>query len=137
MILIDTMVLSQPMRANGSARVNGWLRENFDEVGIPTLAVSEIVYGIELVGDWDRRLTLTNAFATIRRRFEDRFVPFDVAAAEAHGWLRARMKREGVVLPEIDGQIAAIAISRSAKLATRNKRDFERTGLELIDPWTA
>lgn len=137
MILIDTNVLSQPMRANGEARVNQWLRNNFDQVGIPTLAVAEIVYGIELIDDFDRRIQLTNALAVMKQRFEDRFVPFDMAAAEAHGWLRARMKRLGTVLPELDGQIAAVAISRNAKLATRNMRDFERTGLELIDPWQA
>ena len=137
MILIDTNVLSQPLRANGSAKVNDWIRTNFDQIGIPVLAISEIVYGIELIDNWERRIQLANALATMRIRFEDRFVPFDTAAAEAHGWLQARMKREGGRLPEIDSQIAAIAISRNAKLATRNTKDFVRTGVELIDPWTA
>lgn len=137
MIIIDANVLSQPMRANGSDRVNDWLRANFDEIGIPTLAIAEIVYGIEMLDDAEHRLTLTNALATIRLRFGDRFVPFDTAAAEAHGWLQARMTRQGGRLPEIDSQIAAIAISRNATIATRNTRDFARTGIELIDPWAA
>lgn len=138
MILIDTNVLSQPMRANGSTRVNDWIRLNFDHIGIPVLAVSEIVFGIELLDDFERRNQLTNALAVIRRRFEDRFVPFDMAAAEAHGWLQARMEREhGVRLPEIDSQIAAMAMSRNAAVATRNRKDFVLTGVELIDPWTA
>ncbi|HKX77095.1 MAG TPA: PIN domain-containing protein [Novosphingobium sp.] len=135
MIVIDTNVLSQPMRANGDARVNDWLDRNFDQVGIPVLALSEIVYGIELIDDWERKIQLTNAWATIRMRFEDRFVPFDMAAADAHGWLQAKMKRNGGRLPEIDSQIAAIAISRGAKVATRNIRDFAPTGVELINPW--
>jgi len=135
MILIDTNVLSQPMRANGSAKVNGWLRENFEQVGIPVLAVSEIVFGIELIEDWERKIQLTNALATMRIRYEDRFVPFDLAAADAHGWLQARMIREGGRLPEIDSQIAAIAISRNATIATRNTKDYARTGVELINPW--
>jgi predicted nucleic acid-binding protein len=137
MILLDTNVLSQPMRANGSAKVNNWIRDNFDQIGIPVLAISEIVFGIEMIDDWERRIQLTNALATMRLRFDNRFVPFDTAAAEAHGWLQARMKREGARLPEIDSQIAAIAMSRSAKIATRNVKDFARTGVELIDPWTA
>ena len=137
MILIDTNVLSQPLRLNGSSKVNAWIAANFEEIAIPVLAISEIVYGIELIGDFERRIQLTNALATMRLRFEDRFVPFDTPAAEAHGWLQARMKRQGGRLPEIDSQIAAIAISRSAKVATRNTKDFERTGVELIDPWTA
>ena len=80
MILIDTNVLSQPMRANGSAKVNQWLDAHFDRVGIPVLAVAEIVFGIELIDDWERKIQLTNALATMRIRYEDRFVPFDMAA---------------------------------------------------------
>ena len=137
MILIDTNVLSQPLRLNGSRRVNDWITANFDEIGIPVLAISELVYGIELIEDFDRRIQLTNAMAMMRLRFDDRFVPFDTAAAEAHGWLQARMKRSGGRLPEIDSQIAAIAISRNARIATRNTKDFARTGVKLIDPWTA
>src|ERR1043166_9865102 len=99
MILLDTNVLSQPMRAHGSAKVNDWLRVNFDHIGIPVLAISEIVYGIELIDDWERKIQLTNALATMRIRYEDRFVPFDLAAADAHGWLQDRMARAGGRLP--------------------------------------
>ena len=137
MIVVDTNVVSQLLRANGVPRVIDWMRDNFDALTIPTLAIAEIVYGIELVEDWDRRLQLTNALAIMKQRYEDKFVPFDMAAADAHGWLRARLRRTGVVLPAIDGQIAAIAISRNARLATNNTKDFVRTGLELIDPWQA
>lgn len=135
MILVDTNVVSQTLRANGDARVNAWLSANFELIGIPTLAISEIVYGIEMVDDFDRRVQLTNALATLRLRIDDRYVPFDTAAAEAHGWLKARMRRAGTPMPEIDSQIAAIAMSRNAILATRNVKDFERTGIEILNPW--
>lgn len=135
MILVDTCVLSQALRVNGEPRVTAWMSVHFEQLGIPTLAISEIVYGIELVDDYDRRLTLTNALATLRLRIDDRYIPFDTAAAEAHGWLKARMRRAGTPMPEIDSQIAAIAISRNAVLATQNVKDFERTGLEIVNPW--
>lgn len=135
MILLDTNVLSQPLRANGEQRVIDWIDAHTDELYIPVLAISEVVYGIELIDDWDRKIGLTNTLAALRLRFEDRYVPFDIAAADAHGSLQARMHKSGGRLPEIDSQIAAIAISRKAKIATRNTRDFERTGVELIDPW--
>lgn len=137
MIVADTNVVSQLLRANGAPKVIDWMRDNFDALAIPTLTIAEMVYGIELVEDWDRRLQLTNALAIMKQRYEDKFVPFDMASADAHGWLRARLKRVGVVLPVIDGQIAAIAISRDAKLATHNTKDFVRTGIDLIDPWQA
>ena len=137
MILLDTNVLSQAIRVHGEPRVNAWMSANFERIAIPTLAIAEIVYGIELIDDYDRRLTLTNALATLRLRIDDRYVSFDLAAAEAHGWLKARMRRAGTPLPEIDSQIAAIAISRNATLATQNVRDFLRTGLEVVNPWEA
>jgi toxin FitB len=137
MILIDTNVLSQPLRRNGSQKVNDWLRANWDDVYIPVLAISEIVYGIEMIEDAEAKMRLTNALATMRLRWQDRILPFDTPAAEAHGWLQAKMKNSGGRLPEIDAQIAAMAISRAAKVATRNTKDFQRTGVELIDPWTA
>lgn len=137
MILVDTNVLSQALRSHGEPRVIAWMSANLERLAIPTLAISEIVYGIELIDDFERRQTLTNSLATLRLRIDDRYVPFDTAAAEAHGWLKARMRRAGTPLPEIDSQIAAIAISRNAVLATQNVRDFERTGLEIVDPWQA
>ena len=137
MILLDTNVLSQPLRLNGDPKVIAWIDAHTEELYIPVLAISELVYGIELIDDWDRKSRLTNALAALRLRFEDRYVPFDTPAADAHGWLQARMHRSGGRLPEIDSQISAIAISRKAKIATRNVKDFERTGVELINPWTA
>lgn len=136
MILADTNVLSQPLRLNGEPKVIAWIDAHSDELYIPVHAISELVYGIELVEDWDRKIRLTNALAALRLRFEDRYVPFDTAAADAHGWLQARMHRSGGKLPEIDSQIAAIAISRGATIATRNTKDFARAGVELIDPWS-
>lgn len=135
MILLDTNVVSQMIRP--SRTVIAWLRTHAAETYLPVLAISEMAYGIELSDDRDQRMTLTNAIAAVRLLFEDRIVPFDAAAAEAHGWLQGRAKRAGGRLPEIDSQIAAIAISRNAKIATRNIADFERTGVKLINPWTA
>ncbi len=137
MILVDTNVISQPLRANGEQRVVDWLDANDAEIIIPSFAVAEMVYGYEVL-EWSRhRMELHDTVFALLTRYRGRIVPFDRAAAEAHGWLVAKMKKAGTPLPFVDSQIAAIAIARSASVATRNVGDFQRTGLTVIDPWTA
>ncbi len=137
MILVDTNVLSQPIRANGERRVIDWLDANDAEIIIPSFAVAELVYGYEVL-DWSRhRMELHDSVFALLTRYRNRIVSFDRAAAEAHGWLVAKMKKAGTPLPLVDSQIAAIAIARASSMATRNVKDYERTGLTVIDPWTA
>lgn len=137
MILVDTNVISQPIRGDGEQRVIDWLDANDAEIIIPTFAIAEMVYGYEVL-DWSRhRMELHDTVFALLTRYRSRIVPFDRAAAEAHGWLVAKMKKAGTPLPWIDSQIAAIAIARSASVATRNVKDYQRTGLTVIDPWTA
>jgi len=137
MILVDTNVISQPLREDGEKRVINWLDENDAEVAIPALAVAELVYGYEVLEFGKRRMELHDAVFSLLIRYRDRIVPFDRAAAEAHGWLVAKMKREGTRLPFVDSQMAAIAIARSSCVATRNVKDFRATGLTVINPWDA
>lgn len=64
-------------------------------------------------------------------------VPFDDAAAERYGYLRAALESDGMPLAEPDLRIAAIALSRSLTLVTANTRHFDRvTGLTL-ENWLA
>ena len=137
MILVDTNVISQPLRGSGERRVIDWLDANDSEIVIPAFAIAEMVYGYEVL-DWSKhRMELHNSVFALLTRYRERILPFDRAAAEAHGWLVAKMKREGTPLPVVDSQIAAIAIARSAAVGTRNVKDFAHTGLKVIDPWTA
>lgn len=136
MIVADTNVVSQLIRANGSQQVREWMIANADDLWTTTITLAELAYGIELIQDYDRKMALTNAVAAFRQQFDRSILEFDIAAADAHGWLQAKAKREtGRRLPELDAQIAAIAMARSASVATRNIRDFQATGLKLIDPW--
>jgi len=61
----------------------------------------------------------------------------DSAAARAYAEIAAERRRSGRPIGEADCQIAAISWSRGAVLITRNVRDFEGTGLNVIDPWSA
>ena len=67
--------------------------------------------------------------------FAGRVLPFDGEAADHYGTLTAHRRSIGRPISQMDAQIAAIALSRGASLATRNVRDFEHLGLDVINPW--
>ena len=135
MILVDTNVLSQPLREDGEKRVIDWLDSHDSQIAIPAFAIAEMVYGYEILEFGKRRMDLHDAVFAMLTRYRDRIVPFDRAAAEAHGWLTAKMEKNGTKLPFVDSQMAAIAIARSASVATRNVKHFQATELIVINPW--
>lgn len=137
MIIIDTNVLSQPLRGDGELRVIQWLDAHDDQVRIPAQAIAELVYGYERLEFGLKRTELHDAVFALLTRYRDRILPFDRAAAEAHGWLFARLRKLGRTPPFADSQIAAIAIARGAKIATRKTDDFAASGIELVNPWVA
>ena len=69
---------------------------------------------------------------TIRNLDDEMKTRLRVRAAEHRPSMEARIMRP---LSQADGRIAAIAHSRGAAVATRKVRDFEETGIEVIDPW--
>lgn len=67
--------------------------------------------------------------------FAGRILPFDSPAAAAHAVIAATRRRAGRPISHADAQVAGIAVSRGAALATRNGADFLYCGIELLDPW--
>ncbi len=70
-----------------------------------------------------------------RRRFSDKMFAFTEEAALAYGDIMGGAARQGRRMSAPDGMIAAIARINDGRLATRNLKDFETTGLEMISPW--
>jgi hypothetical protein len=98
--------------------------------------VAEILYGIELLPKGKRRDRLSGeAEAMFTQDFSGRILPFDEPAARAFAEIAAARRAQGRPIAEFDAQIAAIARSRRATLATRNIADFEACGLRLENPW--
>jgi predicted nucleic acid-binding protein len=139
MIVLDTNVISEVMRASPDARVVAWLDEQSTSVLFTTaLSQAEILYGLELLPVGRRRNDL---FAAALPIFEEdlagRILPFDSDAALIYPLIAAARRQSGRPISQIDAQIAAIARSRGARLATHNVRDFENCGIAIIDPWMA
>jgi len=136
MIVLDTNVVSELMRATPAPAVRAWLRRT-SSTGLYTTAVTvaEIRYGIARLPDGRRKHDLNQAANEIFAAFPRQVLPFDLAAATAYADVVAGREGDGNPISGFDGQIAAICRSQAATLATRNTKDFIDTGISLIDPW--
>lgn len=137
MIVVDTNVISEMLRAKPNAHVVDWLSaQAVSSIFTTSLTQAEILYGIALLPNGRRQIRLAEAIRPIFEiDFEGRILPFDSTAAVHFADIAALRRENGQPISQVDAQIAAITRSRGAKLATRNQRDFVGCGLELIDPW--
>jgi len=136
--ILDTNVVSEPMRPSPSAAVLAWLSRKPDggHFFVTTITVAEILFGIELLPKGRRHdKMLAQAEATFVEDFAGRILPFDEAAARAFPEIAATRRARGRPISDLDAQIAAIAHSRGAILATRNTADFEGCSVPLVNPW--
>ncbi|MGA8538724.1 MAG: hypothetical protein WB566_04455, partial [Terriglobales bacterium] len=92
--------------------------------------------GIEVLPKGKRREHLTTeAEAVFTEDFSERVYSFDSAAARAFSRIVSSRRTSGRPISQSDAQIAAIAKSRRAKVATRDLKGFEQCGVDVVDPW--
>jgi predicted nucleic acid-binding protein len=139
MIVLDTNVISELMRRRPAARVVSWVDEqDASALAITAVTVAELLYGVARLADGARKTELAAAVdALVREDFARRVLPFDAAAATHYADLVAERERQGRPISTADSQIAAICRWHGAALATRNIRDFDATGITVLDPWAA
>ncbi|NKL26047.1 PIN domain-containing protein [Rhizobium leguminosarum bv. viciae] len=136
-LLLDTNVLSEVTRPRPDARVLEWLDDlDEDRSFISVVSIAEIRRGVALMESGRKRDALAEWLAQdLPQRFEQRVIPVDQAVAITWGDLMGLAKRSGRGLSSMGGLIAATAIAHDLTLATRNIKDFESLGIELVDPW--
>ena len=134
--LLDTNVISELRKRRGDAGVSAWVTgRSATELAISVVTVVEIEVGIRR-----RARSDPGQAAALARWFEDRvlvgfegrILPLDLAAARRVAPLHVPDPAS-----QHDALIAGTALSRSLTVVTRNVRDFERTGVAVIDPWSA
>ncbi len=136
MILLDTNVVSEPLKPRPDPAVVQWLNAQAPEdLYLPAIVAAELYYGWSILPGGRRKRVSGNLVDRVVSQFEGRVVPFDLAAAVEYGRLMATARSAGVGLPIFDGQIAAIARAQGAALATRNVKHFEQTDIPLLNPW--
>jgi hypothetical protein len=139
MIILDTNVLSALMRTSPHPPVVAWLdRQPAESVWITTITVFETRFGLALLPAGKRRRALESAFTRLLTDdLEERVLDFDVPAAAAAASLAGSRQKAGRPVDFRDALIAGIAQARRAMLATRNVRQFQDFGIQLVDPWRA
>ncbi|SBW19032.1 PilT protein domain-containing protein [Candidatus Protofrankia californiensis] len=137
MIVLDTNVISELMRARADPRVVVWVdKQPTDEVYLTAVTTAELRYGVARLPDGRRRTDLADRLQrAVEAGFTGRVLPFDDNAAAHYADIVVGRGQQGLVIGMADAQIAAICRSHSAGLATRNTKDFVHTGIDLIDPW--
>ena len=137
MIVLDTNVVSETMRASPDEAVLTWLDEQAAEtLYLTSMTLAEVLFGIEVMPGGKRKKSLARAANGLIELYEGRVLFFDTEAARQYAVLAAAVRREGLGLPKPDGYIAAIAASRGFAIATRDTGPFDACGLQVVDPWS-
>lgn len=127
------------MRSEPNARVLAWLdKQSALDLQITAITVAELKYGIARLPNGKRKAGLQAGIEMLlANELADRVLPFDEHSANHYATLVAGRERSGRPISSADAQIAAICRSRDALLATGNVKDFDATGISIIDPWLA
>jgi predicted nucleic acid-binding protein len=136
-IVVDTNVLSEPLRLVPHPRVVQWLVTNASEIAVTAITVAELRFGVHRLPAGRQRDALSVAIDDLLDTAGDRVLPFDARAAEVAGRLRADREATGRSVSSEDTMIAGICLAGGHSLATRNVRDFTDTTISLVNPWAA
>jgi hypothetical protein len=136
-IVLDTSVLSEPMKVGGDIAVATWLdRQDINTLYLTTINLAELLLGEELLPLGKRRSALEARIGDVVNAFDvSRILSFDVRAARLFAILVARARAAGSAISVADGQIAAIAASHGYSVATRDTAPFIAAGVPIINPW--
>lgn len=138
MIILDTNVISEPMKSQGDSAVREWLdRQEAETLYVTATSLSELLTGIELLPTGKRRSNLAQALTRLMEKlFGPRILPFDGAAAIAYASVIGRTRAAGYTISVADAQIAAIAQVTGFIVATRDTAPFAAAKTPIVNPWT-
>lgn len=137
MILLDTNVVSELMKAAPEQSVLFWISAQ-PESSLYTTSITQadILHGIALLPSGKRRRAIEDAaHAMFTEEFKGRILGFGSDAASSYAHIAAERRRAGRPISSFDAQIAAIARSVGASIATRNVADFSGCRVGLVNPW--
>lgn len=137
MIILDTNVVSEPIRPRSDPAVLQWLDCQVAEtLYLTATSLAELSAEIEALPPGKRKVGLAAGLDTLLQRlFGGRILAFDREAALHSAAMRARARAAGRAISFADGQIAAIALHHGFSVATRDAEPFLAAGVPVIDPW--
>lgn len=137
MILLDTNVISEPLRREPEPGVIEWIdAQALETLYLSAITVAELRSGIALLPAGKRR---TGLLENLERRvlplFAGRVLPFDLPCTQTYAELIAKAQKTWLAIAAADGFIAATAAANGFAVATRDTSPFEAAGIEVINPW--
>ncbi|WP_142809937.1 type II toxin-antitoxin system VapC family toxin [Tepidiphilus olei] len=137
MILLDTNVVSEPLRPEPNVRVIDWLdAQPLETLYLSAMTVAELRAGVALMPAGQRRDKLNDCLEkSVLPPFAGRVLAFDLACTNSYAYVLATARRSGSGIGTADGLIAAVAVANGLIVATRNTSPFEAAGLIVINPW--
>lgn len=131
--LVDTNVLSEPLKPNPDPQILDLLREHADSTALAAVSWHELVFGASRLPPSRCRKAIEDYLETVVR-LSFPILPYTEEAAAWHGRERARLQAEGRTPSFVDGQIAATARVHDLVLVTGNQKHFQDfAALKLVD----
>lgn len=137
MILLDTNVISEPLRRDPEARVIKWIdAQSLETLFLSAITVAELRFGVANLPAGKRRDELQTSLENqILPLFTGRVCPFAMDCTAAYAELMAKAKSAGLAIAAADGYIASIAATNRFSVATRDVSPFQAAGINVINPW--
>ena len=137
MIVLDTNVISEPLRPAPENRITEWMdAQALETLYLSAITVAELRFGLASLPAGKRRDRLQASLEKqILPLFAGRVLPFDMSASQAYSELMAKARAAGLAIATADGYIAATAAANGMMVATRDVSPFKAAGLDVINPW--
>ena len=138
MILLDTNLISEPLRPAPDPKVIAWIdSQPVQTLFLSVITVAELRVGIASLPAGRRRDALRERIeARVLPLFTGHVLAFDLAATAPYAEVLAKARSKGQVIGQADAYIAAIALAHGMSVATRDTRPFKLAGAPVIDPWS-
>ena len=131
--LVDANLLSEPTKQATDGRVVTWLNANESNLIVDSIIIGELRIGILALPRGRKRARLEQWYETVVETID--CIVWDATISQRWAALVVELKRKGEIVPLLDGMIAATALQHDLIVATRNTRDFEKTGVKTFNPF--
>jgi toxin FitB len=131
--LVDANVLSEPTKPSPDLRVVEWLRVHEQDIAIDPVILGELRFGILILPQGKKRTALERWFDAGVGCLH--CLPWDAETGLKWAELLGQLRKTGKAMPIKDSFIAATAIAHGLAVVTRNRMDFAKAGVRVIDPF--
>ncbi len=137
--LLDTNILSELRRPRPEPKVIAFIAaQPLERLYVSTVTMAEIQLGIELVDDAFRRAELDDWLThKVRPMFEQRVLPITEDIMFKWRLLLEDGRKVGHTFSQPDLIIAATALEHGLTLVSRDRGEYERARVPVLNPWTA